>query len=106
MNAQHTPTPWYVYDDQANRFTITDTPIINDRVAHGTNLIAKTFHVGSLEVDKANAIFIVRAVNSYDELLDTLKIAEEALTEFYGRMESNVSPMMQNIREVIEKAEG
>lgn len=59
--------------------------------------------------NKANAAFIVRAVNSHDELVAHLRDAVaviQSLAGRYGHTLKQYSPMIKRIDEVIAKAEG
>lgn len=66
MKPQHTPTPWSLLE--ANSFVIcaaSGVPIVE---ATGVNYGESG--IGASAIQAANAAFIVRAVNSHDELLD------------------------------------
>jgi hypothetical protein len=76
----HTPTPWHVFDDKAecpgieaenvtivvfgDKLTITEDCGVQGETA---------------EEARANAAFIVRAVNSHDALVEALEAAQAAL---------------------------
>jgi hypothetical protein len=63
MNPSHTPTPWTLerYTDDKYRFRIE-----HDCVDH--------VEVGELSnIDEANAVYIVRAVNSYEAMTSALQ---------------------------------
>jgi hypothetical protein len=66
--AKHTPTPWHVVN--GNR--IKDELMPFDRDERDTALITTVSGHGDCESDKANAAFIVKAVNSHEMLVEAL----------------------------------
>lgn len=82
MNPKHTPTPWNTPAVTINDASKKIIAICTDR---------------SNEENKANAAFIVRAVNSHDELLSALQqIGYKALT---------LPEIVQMARDVLAKVE-
>lgn len=67
--AKHTPTPWRVVN--GNR--IKDELMPFDRDERDTILITTVSGHGDCESDKANAAFIVKAVNSHYQLVAALQ---------------------------------
>lgn len=68
VSGEHTPTPWYLqrYPDEKS---------VEIKANRGYALIANVYwNEGEVE---ANAAFIVRAVNSHEELLTLLKLMLE-----------------------------
>lgn len=68
-NAAHTPTPWHV----VNGNQIKDELMPFDRDERDTVLIATTGPRAESELAKSNAAFIVRAVNSHEQLVTALR---------------------------------
>ena len=75
--AEHTPLPWFAY------FTTHGDPYVAD---YGRLTVVATVATGPDDYGRANAEFIVRAVNNYDEMLAAL----EAMVEFCGGMDGEV----------------
>jgi hypothetical protein len=81
-NAKHTPTPWKViglnhgWGEKGELIIGTDTDRIGNihRWSEDGNWREVT-----CEIQQANAELIVKAVNSYQVMLDALKFAEDAL---------------------------
>jgi hypothetical protein len=73
---RHTPTPWKLFDegDTTAILATTKRPPKNE-VVHWSGFDASHF---SGKAAKANAAFIVRAVNSHDALIKALEQLEEA----------------------------
>lgn len=63
---EHTPTPWKRSENNWGRVNIHNFPN-----GGGTNIIADL--VGNAEEMDANSAFIVRAVNSHDDLVEALQ---------------------------------
>jgi hypothetical protein len=95
--SEHTPTPWARYDDGklAARGWIKS-------VCKGIpeQMVAQAIGVGAIEEREANAAFIVRAVNSHDDLVKAL----EAMLEKHGGLE--ISPAARQARAALAKAVG
>lgn len=74
---KHTPTPWSMEDDNfsESRFIVSDSNGYHIGIADMLPIVKKWDHFVALdrETIKANAAFIVRAVNSHEELLACLK---------------------------------
>ena len=74
MNAQHTPTPWFAVNDGTE-----DEPMMMVKAAriaghppqHEVAILATGD--SSQEMENANAAFIVRACNSFDDLVAALE---------------------------------
>lgn len=100
MKAKHTPMPWWLDDDGniASGFGVSYITIADPRCSKA---------IDPQEID-ANAEFIIRAVNSHEELLETLKYC---LGVFQLRGSGQESPksnseMCDLIGGVVAKAEG
>lgn len=86
---KHTPMPWKLgYPDGGGINRITDGRKASREIIDLTN--------------PDNAAFIVRAVNSHDDLLLGLKVAEEYLSKTHGKELG----MSKSFRRTIAKAEG
>lgn len=85
---QHTPTPWHV------AATWSQTDIVDDaqKGKGAWALVAKAFKPG-------DAAFIVRAVNSHEELKESLRLAANVLKD-------DCPEMAKRFFEAIAKAEG
>lgn len=96
----HTPTPWeFKEKDDEGRFVI-----IGERDGLDVTFVADT--IGGLgDAEKANAAFIVKAVNCHDELL-------AALVNLYALVRGECPSILENdhhdemVRAAIAKAEG
>ena len=98
---KHTPTPWTLTGIKKQQIRCADKKarqsIIANMVAEW-NYSSKTTY--SL-TDEANAQFIVKAVNSHDELIEALK---EALGWFeHNKLGHRIQPL---IKQALAKAEG
>lgn len=96
----HTPGPWSV-----NTLTPKHTEVFA-----GSYLICEAIggqeHLGqhrNYEQDVANAAFIVRACNAYDDMLAVLKAVERAVG-FNGRMDTG-TPLYDRLVEIIDRVE-
>ena len=71
MNTKHTPTPWLVGRKVSNQVY----------ARHGMDIIAQcdTMNEESRATENANAAFIVRACNAYDQNQQTIADLVEAL---------------------------
>lgn len=95
----HTPTPWKVGEDESNPEMITG-PTNDDG---SFNYVAEIFYSKSpydmTPTEKANAEFIVRACNAYDDMLAALK-------KFWEGGDTDDEELYATVRKAIEKAEG
>ncbi len=89
----HTPTPWILIDDPKE-----------SNVCHVDGPTDKEYGMISCygENRKANAAFIVRAVNAHEELLRVCKMIYESEHE----QDKFAEPWMIELGEAIAKAEG
>lgn len=97
MSAKHTPTPWC----QVGTYIETTEKRLIAGMITGKQKNLKDAET-AFETSKENAAFIVRAVNSHDELLAAAKRGIMAL-------EANGAPNCEAVKElkaVITKAEG
>lgn len=87
---KHTPTPWkvddYVMSGEKYRVFSPADPVAVASVA-----------------GKANAEFIVRAVNSHDELVEAIKNAIDSLPDHVG---PRIAQVKKELSEALAKAEG
>lgn len=75
---QHTPTPWKLKtDDHLDGTSIYSNEIYITSLEGDDNPHQQKLGFRPVEEQKANAAFIVRAVNSHEALLDALKTARE-----------------------------
>lgn len=100
----HTPTPWKI----VNR-SLTDPLDLSGRtIKDGRNrILAHLYPTPSglgLEEQKANAAFIVRAVNAHEKLVEALRNAQAALLVLSPN--ATDTRMMRDIEQAIAKAEG
>lgn len=102
MNAQtkqtHTPTPW----EFGGGAFITPNGKTERFIRSKSGIVA--FCEGELKQAQTNAQFIVKAVNSHDELIETLKLTLTELTigEIAGHLSKN--PYAYKIVKDIEQA--
>ncbi len=101
MNTQHTPTPWmqagvsrYIVKDLES-VSIASTTVPKGRNDKEEEALEKLAY--------ANAAFIVRAVNSHDELLKALSVLKNSITGVYYLGEEKE---IEIIDKAIAKAEG
>ena len=80
---EHYPTPWFIDEDENGDRIIVDS-------LEGGLIIAR-------QPNEANAAFIVRAVNSHEELLEAMKNCLEY---------DNKEIIKDTLREAISRAEG
>lgn len=109
---QHTPTPWKLEDKMGGQSTKLEAPSKHqafidpmtgrEGVNHTPHLIARISTFG--DEGKANAAFIVRAVNCHEELLITLKEVQEMFC--VGDCGSEHSSLCKIAKKAIAKAEG
>lgn len=94
---QHTPTPWTT--ENLNPFILGPDEKAVCQMTWGKRPMAE---------EKANAAFIVRAVNAHEELLEALKTVKQAFDDFHtGKTESlNSSWLSAKIFTAISRAEG
>ena len=103
---KHTPTPWK-YDPTWNLITA-DCGMIEVAACHTGERMR--FKKNKGETAKANAEFIVKACNSYDDMLEALKAIfaydwHDALDDEHGENESNEAKVLKKVRAAIVKAE-
>lgn len=96
MKNKHTPTPWtlpkFSTSDKWIEIPEAGIRIDYDDVDHDTQ--------------KANTEFVLRAVNSHDELLAALKLMVEVGSEYYDMdMGDNGAPALDQARAAIANAE-
>ena len=91
----YTPTPWKVFEGKENEGKSTSKAIVDQTGI----VLANIWNRGTKPAQqaKANAEFIVRAVNSHEELLEACK---DALKFMDG------TDVGRNLEEAIAKAEG
>lgn len=104
---QHAPPPWTLAEKiegqqlkiygPSKHEEVIDAMSMASGVNHSLELIARVRAFD--EEQKANASFIVRAVNAHEELLQALK----DMVDLY---EGHVSMLMQRAKQAIAKAEG
>jgi hypothetical protein len=96
----HTQTPWHIYHTQVDHGTVIGTEYAIAIVCHDKG-----------EMQQVNAAFIVRAVNSYQPMLDALKaaqrsfraLAKELKTEYWTQGDIDASALVDK---TISQAEG
>lgn len=104
IEPKHTPTPWNVEKITGNKETIFWLQ------ANGSNIFTSansaTIYAGE---DEANAAFIVRAVNSHDEMIASLKDIlsrfKSCIADGNGEL-SGDAPAIKTAETLIAKAEG
>lgn len=104
MNTKHTPTPWKA-QIETNSNGIVKTFIVGDRYIGEVFNWAKPSTSSYVQENEtlnqeaqANAAFIVRAVNNFDQMLDALKDARDRL-DYYQ------DPLAHAIKQVIANTE-
>lgn len=97
MTTKHTPTPWQVTEGSQSAHCCFGNSIIGSDCSPVCETI--TSFSGQDELEKANAAFIVRAVNSHDTLVDALKNARIALS-------GPKSPLLERIDAALAQAKG
>lgn len=102
METKHTPTPWRVGDAGATVFgPKTDSP-------SPKTIATVSVHTVIGEENKANAAFIVRAVNAYEQdqeiKKDLLRVCK-MIYDFDNEQDKFAEPWMIELGEVIAKAE-
>lgn len=80
MSAEHTPTPWSVASK--DRAIIREVPGMADGYDHYMVGVLSSHSVVSHEEAKANAAFIVEAVNNHDRLTAEVSALRKALEEY------------------------
>lgn len=102
--SEHTPTPWQTKEGHSVVSILSDTGI---RIAttDGT-----PYYKSVGELDKANAAFIVKAVNSHDDLvaaLQALRMTEESIVSSQGNTITLRIPLaaIQQAAAALRKAE-
>lgn len=93
---KHTPTPWKLND---NGITISKVTIPD------VYLEIATIDCRALEIDKANAELIVKAVNSHEELINFTKDMVNAFDEAKGNYDSKWGAIITRGVKAIAKAE-
>ena len=104
LKPQHTPTPWNVIEDENTYEVIIDSK---------KGVIAKTLlnHMELIQAER-NAKFIVRAVNSHEELVTLLKsirghlLNATSLTDEEGCATPTLEALESLIDKALAKAEG
>lgn len=97
---KHTPTPWYIeeHDDYMMIYHGRSEADLAQVFAAGTKS-------GTIEEARATADFIVRAVNSHEKLLHSLKMIQEFLKQKEGTPEAkSVFTMCEMIQWEVDKA--
>lgn len=94
LTTQHTQTPWIV-DDNPKNVGIRE---------EGRGRLASLSEI-NLGQDLANAAFIVRACNAYEEMIDLLDSLEQDITDGTFDMKDNRNQYLNLIRKAIAKAE-
>lgn len=117
---QHTPTPWstnYWKCNETGMIRIESvTPAPLNSTQRVTTIVAKVpaSDTSVLNEDKANAEFLVRAVNNYEQMLDALKVASGALQiaarnvpeVYYNGVSSKITDLQLSVERAIAQAEG
>ena len=97
--AKHTPGPWAIYEDVGKRHCITT----------GDGIYNLAWVPANGEVCKANAEFIVRACNSFDDLLAAVKALLPLIVRhtchFHGAMVCDGCETVKRAEAAISKAE-
>jgi hypothetical protein len=108
----HTPTPWKLTSESSSRYSGFNRIIKADGMWLAIIVDDATFESeNTKKKTQANAEFIVRAVNSYQELLDACKgivstyVFLDSLTAGMEPQHSNTLKALATIRAAIEKAE-
>jgi len=93
-NSKHSPTPW--------RLSTQDVCVAFDR----TDEIVFDTYGGEhpKEVEQANAAFIIRAVNSHDQLVALLKAADNKLHAMHHYHSGDAAAAIHGLREKIATA--
>ena len=100
---KHVPTPWEMYlDGDSDKWHIGSYASVSlgKNVAIAETVDNRPLYQASKEEQKANAAFIVRAVNSHEALLE---IAKHAL---FLERNSRYPEWAEKIQKAIEQAEG
>lgn len=100
MAVQHTPTPWMLDGRPSYLVEQDDTTKKWCVVAHGKTIC----RLGTTDEDRANAAFIVRAANNFNELLATLKNARHWVEA--ANPSQNKDNALLHINWAISQAEG
>jgi hypothetical protein len=106
---EHTPTPWYREDIVSEGGPTLRK--IEIGTVHHTVAVLSFLRDHDAEEVKANAEFIVRAVNAHDELVAALKLAERLLSAnvpeyLRPTWNANADRHRELIRAALAKAEG
>lgn len=103
----HTPTPWNVstWDDGSTHIEADDY-ILADMNGNGGGKRIEGFI--PVAERKANAAFIIRAVNAHDELLKCAKTFRRFILSFYEGEDDDMAPTdtLKAVEIAIAKAEG
>ncbi len=105
---KHTPTPWYISTVSTGLIRTEDnSEVIDYKIKHSLSDY-ESVQIGQIgyvfldnETSKANAEFIVRAVNTHNELLEACKLA----LEFMESVNNGLSYRALKIKKAIEQAE-
>lgn len=98
----HTPTPW--------RIVLAPTQIVTDG-----EIIATLNNAMGVEQRQGNAAFIVRAVNSHEELMEAIKVAYQFFNTEANTPDENglvaagnsvVRVVLRKMKQAIARAEG
>lgn len=106
--SKHTPTPWTLWEENEHFVLSGKTTIAEVYSDWGYAPKTKNERIAPNEEGKANAEFIVRAVNSHEELLKAAKEAEDALAQSIskdGKTDWRYTKLWA-LRNAIAKAEG
>lgn len=94
---QHTPTPWEICGDRKPIKNIKDPIFFKLGIRKGGRRIAEAHGIGEEET-KANAAFIVKAVNNHDALVEACRAALVA-----GGLDPLIERALQNALAQAEK---
>lgn len=98
MNNKHTPTPWFISAKEQDGYCI------NSLADEFNPLVAETVDFVPCFGDdgKANADFIVRAVNSHEALVEACKHA----FHYFNTKAPNFARTRKQLKDAIAEAEG
>lgn len=99
---KHTALPWYAYEPQKDTGEI----VITRDCSHLDTRICKVLPVSPQDEDTtANAAFIVKACNNFDDLVDALECAIPILEEKQSKLSFTLVPLKE-ARAALAKARG
>lgn len=101
--SKHTATPWFIGLHRSASIPIQHDGRVIALVR--TKFGGRKPTADSTEQGRANAEFIVRAVNTFDGMLRALRNAEGILVEHFGE-HARTSPTLAEVRAAIAKARG